>query len=69
MLKTHETYNGEISSLDLENLFTNVPVPKKKNDIIIDNIYQHRTIPSLEVPFFDPHENRYNQKDGNVDLF
>ena len=70
ILKTHKPNKGIIFSLDVENLFTNVPVLETIN-IIINNIYHHPMLPPLkinsnilrkilllcttEVPFYDPH--------------
>ena len=68
-----------IASLDVENLFTNVPV-KETIEIIIENIYKNPLLPPLkinpnilkkillicttEVPFYDHKGNIYIQKDG-----
>ena len=70
-----------ISSLDVENLFTHVPVLETIN-IIINYINHHPTLPPLkinsnnlrkillfcttEVPFYDPHGNIFIQKDGII---
>ena len=48
ILKTHKPNNGIISSLDVENLFTNVPV-LEAIDIINNNIYHHSTLPPLKI--------------------
>ena len=48
ILKTHKPKKGIISSLDVENLFTNVPVLETIN-IIINNIYHHPMIPPLKI--------------------
>ena len=77
----HKPYKGIISSLEVENLFTNVLL-LIKIDVIINNIYHHPTLPPLkidsntlrkilllcptEVPFFDHHGNIYIQKERNV---
>ena len=65
ILKTYKANKGIISSLDVENLFTNVPV-LETIDTIINDIYHHRTLPPLKinltqnaftlhyVPFYDP---------------
>ena len=71
--------NGILASLDVENLFTNVPV-NETVDIIINNIYNNPSIPPLkinpnmrrklflacttEVPFHDHLRNIYVQADG-----
>ena len=79
IFKTHKPYKGIISSLDIENLFTNIPVLETIN-IIINNIYHHPTLPpfkinsntlhkitllwTTEIPFYDPRRNIFIQKDG-----
>ena len=71
--------NGILASLDVENLFTNVPVNETVN-IIINNIYNNPSLPPLkiqpnilqklllacatEVPFHDYLGNIYVQTDG-----
>ena len=78
ILKTHKPNKGIITSLRVENLFTNVPVLETIN-IIINNIYHHLTFPPLkinsntlrkilllcttEVPFYNSHGNIFIQKD------
>ena len=70
---------GRLASLDVENLFTNVPVSETIN-IIADNVYRHSTLPApdipeellrsllltctTETPFKDPDGNIYLQTDG-----
>jgi hypothetical protein len=70
---------GDLFSLDVESLFTNVPVNRTIN-IILDKVYNHPTIkpPSIpkevlkellticttEAPFRDPEGNMYIQIDG-----
>ena len=76
ILKTHKPNKGIISSVDVENLFTNVPVLETIN-IIINNIYHHLTLPPLKInsktlrkilllctTFYDSHGNIYIQRDG-----
>ena len=48
ILKTHKPNEGIISSVDVENLFINVPVLETIN-IIINNIYHHPTLPPLKI--------------------
>ena len=40
---------GTISSLDVESLFTNVPVPETIN-LICDRVYRHQGSPPLQIP-------------------
>ena len=63
----------------MKKIFTNFPV-LETIDIIINNIYNRSTLPLLKInsntlrkilllcttegPFYNPHENIYNQKDG-----
>ena len=77
ILKTHKPNKGIMSSPDVKNIFTNVPI---RETINIDNIYYHPMLPPLkinsntlrkiflpcttEVPFYDPHGNIYIQNDG-----
>ena len=79
VLHTIKPNNGILASLDVENLFTNVPV-NETIDIIINNIYNNPSLPPLkinpnilrkllltcttEVPFYDHLENIYVQTDG-----
>ena len=72
-------YNGNLFSLDVESLFTNVPVHRTVN-IILDKVYNHPTIPApvipkhtlkelllictTEVPFRDMDGKMYIQCDG-----
>ena len=74
VLHTIKPNNGILASLDVENLFTNVPV-NETIDIIINNIYNNPSLPPLkinpnilrkllltcttEVPFYDHLENIY----------
>ena len=78
VLHTIKPNNGILTSLDVENLFTNVPVYEKID--IINNIYNNPSLPSLkinpnilrkilltcttEVPFHDHLGNIYIQTDG-----
>ena len=78
MLSAHE-YSGNLYSLDVESLFTNVPVQRTIN-IVMDRVYNHPTIkaPSIpkeilrellvicttEVPFRDAEGKMYIQVDG-----
>ena len=78
-LISNKTPNGIIASLDVESLFTNVPV-LDTIDLITENIYNHPTLPPLkiprnilknmliscttEVPFRGPDGNLYVQTDG-----
>ena len=48
ILKTHKPNKEIISSLDMEKLFTNVPVLETIN-IIINNIYHLPTFPPLKI--------------------
>ena len=48
ILKTHKPNKGIISSLHVENLFTNVPVLETIN-IIINNIYHYLTLPPFKI--------------------
>ena len=41
--------SGTISSLDVESLFTNVPVPETIN-LICDRVYRNHTTPPLQIP-------------------
>ena len=41
--------DGLIASLDVENLFTNVPV-ETTIEIILKNVYEHSSLPRLDVP-------------------
>ena len=43
------TPHGLIASLDVESLFTNVPV-EETIQIILDNVYNHSTLPPLKMP-------------------
>ena len=77
ILKTHKPHKGIISSIGMENLFTNVPVLEIIN-MVINNIYHRSRLPPLkiysnilskilllcitEVPFYDPHGNIYIQR-------
>ena len=79
VLHTIKPNNGILASLDVENLFTNVPVNETIN-IIINNIYNNPSLPPLkinpnilrkllltcttEVPFHDHLGNIYIQTDG-----
>ena len=79
VLRTIKPNNGILASLDVENLFTNVPV-NETIDIIINNIYNNPSLPPLkinpnilrkliltcttEVPFYDNLGNIYVQTDG-----
>ena len=79
VLHTIKPNNGILASLDIENLFTNVPV-NETIDIIINNIYNNPSLPPLkinsnilrkllltcttEVPFYDHLGNIYVQTDG-----
>ena len=78
MLSGHE-YSGNLYSLDVESLFTNVPVQRTIN-IILEKVYNHPTIkaPAIpertlrelllictrEVPFKDSEGKMYIQVDG-----
>ena len=42
-------YVGNLFSLDVESLFTNVPV-KRTINIILDKVYNHPTIPAPVIP-------------------
>ena len=73
-----KTMNGILALLDVEHLFTNVPVYETID--IINNIYNNPTLPPLiinsnllrkillpctsEVPFYDYLGNNYTKKDG-----
>ena len=79
VLLTIKPNNGILSSLDIENLFTNVTV-NETVDIIINNIYNNPSLPPLkinpnilrkllltctsEVPFHEHLGNIYVQTDG-----
>ena len=79
VLHTIKPNNGILASLDVENLFTNVPV-NVTIDIIINNIYNNPSLPPLktnpnilrkllltcttEVPFHDHLGNIYVQTNG-----
>ena len=79
VLHTIKPNNGILASLDVENVFTNVPV-NETIDIIINNIYNNPSLPPLkinpnilrkllltcttEVPFYDHLGNIYVQTDG-----
>ena len=79
ILQTHKSNKRTISSLDVENLFTNIPAHETIN-IIINNIYHHPTLSPIkinsntlrkilllcttQVPSYDPHGHIYIQKDG-----
>ena len=79
MRSTIKPINGILASLDVENLFTNIPV-NETIDIIINNIYNNSSLPPLEinpnihrkliltctteVPFHDHLGNIYVQMDG-----
>ena len=79
ILHTTKPNNGILASLDVENLFTNVPV-NETIDIIINNIYNNPSLPPLkinpnilrkllltcttEVPFYGHLGNIYVQTDG-----
>ena len=79
VLHTIKPNNGILALLDVENLFTNVPV-NETIDIIINNIYNNPSLPPLkinsnilrkllltcttEVPFYDHLGNIYVQTDG-----
>ena len=41
--------NGILASLDVESLFTNVPI-EATIDIILKNVYHHESIPPLKLP-------------------
>ena len=76
---TCSAHSGDLFSLDVESLFTNVPVHRTIN-IILDKVYNHSTIklPNIprqilkdlliicttEAPFRDPSGNIYIQIDG-----
>ena len=78
-LLSDQTSQGNIYSLDVESLFTNVPVDRTIN-IILDKVYNHPNIPpppmkkstlkellkvcTTEVPFRDMDQNIYVQRDG-----
>ncbi len=73
-----------MTSIDVENLFTNVPV-QKTIKMIIENVYKHSLIPppaiqpknlekllitcTTKVPFYDPSSNIYIQTDNLVQPF
>ena len=79
VLHTIKPNNGILASLDVENLFTNVPV-NETVEIIINNIYNNASLPPLkiipnilrkllltcttEVPFHHRLGNIYVQTDG-----
>ena len=48
VLHTIKPNNGILASLDVENLFTNVPV-NETIDIIINNIYNNPSLPPLKI--------------------
>ena len=48
MLKD-QRYNGKLASMDVESLFTNVPV-LRTIEIILENVYHHPTIPPPDFP-------------------
>ena len=48
MLKDQRS-NGKLASMDVESLFTNVPV-LRTIDIILENVYHHPTIPPPDFP-------------------
>ena len=48
ILKTHKPNKGIISSLDVDNLFTDVPLLETIN-IIINNIYHHPNLLPLKI--------------------
>ena len=76
-----QTYDEMLYSLDVEALFTNVPV-NRTIDIILDNVYNHQNIPppaiprhilkelldicTTKVPFRDPDGKMYVQCDGVI---
>ena len=78
VLQTHSN-NGIIASLDVENLFTNVPI-NETIDIIVEYSYNHPTLPppkisknilkellnlcTREAPFRCPQGNLYTQIEG-----
>ena len=77
ILHTLQPNNGILASLDIENLFTNIPV-NETIDIIINNIYNDPSLPFLkinpnilqkiiltcttEVPFYNHLSNIYTQE-------
>ena len=78
ILKTSDT-RGHMASLDVESLFTNVPVDRTIN-FILDRVYRDNNTPTLDIPentlrqllecctkeapFTCPRGNRYCQVDG-----
>ena len=48
VLHTLKPNNGKLTSLDVKNLFTNVPV-NETIDIIIDNFYYNPSLPLLKI--------------------
>ena len=78
ILKTNKV-EGNIASLDVESLFTNVPVDRTIN-YILDRIYRNDNTPTLDIPedvlrdllecctkeapFICPRGNKYKQIDG-----
>jgi hypothetical protein len=44
-----KSYRGKLFSLDVESLFTNVPVHRTIN-IILEKVYHHPTIPPPTIP-------------------
>ena len=79
VVHTFKPNNGILASLDVENVFTNVPV-NETIDFIINNIYNNPSLPPLKinpnilrkllltcttvVPFHDHFGNIYVQTDG-----
>ena len=79
LTKSIDTTNCYLASLDVENLFTNVPVQETIN-IILDNVFNHPTLPPLamekqtledllitcttETPFKNINGDIYKQQDG-----
>lgn len=49
ILKDKQPYNKVIAFLNVESLFTNVPVKKKKIDILLNNIYNDPSLPTLKI--------------------
>ena len=78
ILRTRQP-NGILASIDVESLFTNVPI-EATIQIILDNVYQHDNLPPIqlsrnileqllracttELPFRGPDGQLYRQKEG-----